>query len=159
MQVQEKLQVFAKVAAALNRQGVTWAVGGSLMLYFRGVVTDFNDIDLMAAAADGERAAEALVDLGAVRKPVQPSPRFESDGFWKLELNGLGIDIMAGLGIIYEGQKYTFPLRKGDISDTIELLDEKIPLQGVREWRELYRLMQREEKVRLLDAWLARRDG
>lgn len=36
METERKLDVLADIARALNQSGVTWAVGGSLLLYLRG---------------------------------------------------------------------------------------------------------------------------
>ena len=42
--IQEKLDVLSKLAAKFNKEGIVWAVGGSLLLYFKGYVENFNDI-------------------------------------------------------------------------------------------------------------------
>ena len=47
METERKLDVLADIARALNQSGVTWAVGGSLLLYFKGKTGVFRDIDLM----------------------------------------------------------------------------------------------------------------
>ena len=41
METERKLDVLADIARALNQSGVTWAVGGSLLLYFKEIGLDF----------------------------------------------------------------------------------------------------------------------
>lgn len=58
MIIQHKLEILSQIAKKLNEGHVTWAVGGSLLLYFKGIVDEFHDIDLMGGftitKADGE---------------------------------------------------------------------------------------------------------
>ena len=54
METERKLDVLADIARALNQSGVTWAVGGSLLLYFKGKTGVFRDIDLMVCETDVE---------------------------------------------------------------------------------------------------------
>ena len=42
---------------------VTWAVGGSLLLYFKGIVDEFHDIDLMVMAEDTKEAKIHLMEM------------------------------------------------------------------------------------------------
>lgn len=61
---------------------------------------------------------------------------------------------MAGFGIIYQDKEYYFPLKKEDIKDFTEVQGIKIPLQSIEEWRIYYKLMERDEKVKMIDAYL-----
>ncbi|MFQ8833366.1 MAG: hypothetical protein ACLR7U_11200 [Ruthenibacterium lactatiformans] len=54
METERKPDVLADIARALNQSGVTWAVGGSLLLYFKGKTGVFRDIDLMVCETDVE---------------------------------------------------------------------------------------------------------
>ncbi len=61
--IEKKLTILSKIAEELNARGVTWAVGASLLLYFKGIVTAFNDIDLMISEEDYEAAKEIRIPL------------------------------------------------------------------------------------------------
>lgn len=56
MIIQHKLEILSQIAKKLNEGHITWAVGGSLLLYFKGIVDEFHDIDLMVHADDAEEA-------------------------------------------------------------------------------------------------------
>ena len=60
METERKLDVLADIARALNQRGVTWAVGGSLLLYFKGKTCVFRDIDLMVCETDVEKLKQAI---------------------------------------------------------------------------------------------------
>ena len=47
MKTAEKLRIFCRVAALLNQANITWAVGASLLLSFKGVVGYHHDVDLV----------------------------------------------------------------------------------------------------------------
>ena len=47
---QEKIQLLLRIVHRLNEAGVEWALGASMLLYFKGITSDFHDIDLMAVS-------------------------------------------------------------------------------------------------------------
>ena len=71
----EKLRVLAKIAAELEREKVEWALGGSAMLYLRGIVEAFHDFDLMVFEADAQKAAQVLDRLG-MRQQSAPCAKY-----------------------------------------------------------------------------------
>lgn len=52
--MEEKMQVLAKIARVLNQKKVVWSVGGSMLLYFKGITETVQDIDLMIEEKDAE---------------------------------------------------------------------------------------------------------
>ena len=80
MEQQRKLAVLARIAAELRQADVTWALGASGLLYFRGLAPDFHDLDLMAgmvivkdgAAHDGSLRQEDIA--GTVTVCGEPVP-------------------------------------------------------------------------------------
>ena len=74
---EEKLQVLVQLAELFNEHEIQWAVGGSLLLYFKGLVSDFHDLDLMIDEQAGEQVAQLLEPLGT-RRPFIPSPAFQT---------------------------------------------------------------------------------
>ena len=55
--MEKKLKVLAALAADLNESDILWAVGASAMLFLRGIVKEFRDIDLLVCEDDVEIAA------------------------------------------------------------------------------------------------------
>ena len=49
--VKEKLELLEKIAYYFNKENVEWALGASMLLYFKGITTEFHDIDLMVSTS------------------------------------------------------------------------------------------------------------
>ena len=49
MEKQKKIELLQKIAHRLNEVHVQWALGASMLLYFKSITSEFHDIDLMVA--------------------------------------------------------------------------------------------------------------
>ena len=49
MDLTEKIDVLKSISAKFNRAGITWSLGASMLLYFKGITTTVNDIDILVA--------------------------------------------------------------------------------------------------------------
>ncbi|KEZ91313.1 nucleotidyltransferase domain-containing protein [Lacrimispora celerecrescens] len=151
--IKHKLTVLAHIAEEFNHKDVTWAIGASLLLYFKGITSEFHDIDIMIAEDDVETVKEILLSLGNIIQS-KPNSKYKTKCFLEFHVDGVEIDTMAGFGIIYQDKEYYFPLKKEDIKDFTEVQGIKIPLQSIEEWRIYYELMERDEKVKMIDSYL-----
>ncbi|WP_418667790.1 hypothetical protein [Allofournierella sp.] len=147
---QAKLKVLGCIARRLNAAHVTWAVGASLLLYLKGKAPGFHDIDLLVAEADLPRAGAELAALGALQPP-HPNPGFKTRHFLEFVVQGVDVDVMAGLVVVSGGSDHAFPLEPGDVQDWAEVDGVTVPLHSLAQWRTLYQLMGRPEKVRMID--------
>ena len=148
MNSDKKLATLAKIARRMNAAGLTWAVGASLMLFLRGRVGDFHDIDIMVAEEQVAQAKDILKGLG-VNKGGRPNPKYLTRHFNEFNVNGVEVDLLAGYVIVCNGIPYECPLRPEDIDTTALVLGEAIPLHALAEWRRYYLLMGRPEKAKL----------
>ncbi len=145
------------IARALNGAGVRWAVGGSLMLYLRGAVGEFHDIDLVVSAEDAERA-EKILDAIARRIGAPPSKEkarvFRSTNFAQYVLDGVDVDLMAGMAVRAEGVEFSDPFDALGPDWVSGAAGEPVPLAAMEDWYVLYALMPgRMEKARRIEAW------
>jgi hypothetical protein len=145
------LAVLEKIAHSFNTAGIHWAVGASMLLYFRGITDVFHDIDLMMDVKDTAKSETILTALGAVKMPIPPSSIFKNKYFAKWELQGTGIDVMAGMIIVCHGEEKNCSFNEKDVDGSAQLGKETIPLYSVPQWRYFYDLMGRENKVRMID--------
>lgn len=53
--IKHKIEVLLNVSRCFEKENITWALGASSMLYLRGIVYTFNDIDIMADNEDIEK--------------------------------------------------------------------------------------------------------
>ena len=141
MEQQRKLAVLARIAAELRQADVTWALGASGLLYFRGLAPDFHDLDLMVALEDAGKAERILDRLG---QPLPPKPNasiYRTAVFREYTVDGVEVDLMAGMVIVKDGAAHDGSLRQEDIA---------VPLHALACWRRYYALMGRAEKAKLL---------
>jgi hypothetical protein len=150
MNTEEKLKVLAGIASRLNGRGLTWAVGASLMLYLRGRVSTFRDIDILVSE---EHAGEAWQQLSAMghEKPDVPSPRFRTRHIHHLVAGGVEVDLIAGFVIVDAEGPHECPLLDADIDTEADVMGQSVPLHSLKAWHRYYTLMGREQKARLCE--------
>lgn len=95
MTIQHKLVILSQIAKKLNECHVTWAVGGSLLLYFKGIVDEFHDIDLMVMAENAKEAKIHLMEMGELQKLEYENP-YKSDHFYVFKIEDVEVDLMGG---------------------------------------------------------------
>lgn len=151
--IKKKLSVLIKLANALNSTRIMWALGASLLLYFKGIVSTFHDIDIMVDEEDVEKLKEILGKFCVLQK-ANPNKQYKTHTFLEYKYEDVDIDVMAGFIIVKDGIDYDCSLRKDQIVEYIKLGDESIPLMSVSTWRRYYQLMNRENKVQIIDDYI-----
>ena len=155
--IQEKIQLLLKIAHRLNEAGVEWALGASMMLYFKGITSDFHDIDLMVADCDAECVRTILSEMGeSCPSDLAPNPMYRTKTFMEFLIDSIDVDVMAGFAIVKDGTVYDCALRKEQIVEQMPLGTEAIPLQSPLLWCEYYRLMGRAEKAGMIEKAMER---
>ncbi len=135
-----KLAALSRVGKALKAADVLFGVGGSAMLYRNGLSGDFNDIDLMVAPKDAQKADEVLLSLGT-RGAARSSGVFETAVFRSYEVDGVGVDMMAGLAIRHDAGVYRYAFERDSICDTWPVYGVMLPFCALEDWCVLYYLM------------------
>ncbi len=146
----DKLAVLGEIAEIFWENNVTWAVGGSTMLYLKNIVSNFDDLDIMVAENDAQKVKKLLCQIGEM-KNSEKSGQYKSKFFGEFCVKGVDLDIIAGFVIVVDGVENYFPLQKQDITENFVLNGVKIPLHSVQVWRKYYDLMGRHQKVEIID--------
>ena len=128
---QKKIELLQRIVHRLNEAHVQWALGASMLLYFKGITSAFHDIDLMVADHDAECVRGILLEMGELR-PSDP-----------------------GFAIVHEGTVYDCSLREEQIVEKMPLGTEVIPLQSPQLWCKYYRLMGRPQKADMIEKALS----
>ncbi len=152
--IEKKLSVLLKVAKELNANNITWAIGASLLLYLKKITDSFNDIDIMIAEDDVEKAKSIFLTFGSL-KPRDSNVQYKTKEFMEFIIEGVDFDVMAGFIIVNNNFEYYFPLENKDIKEFINIQDIKVPLQSIEDWLIYYKLMNRTDKVNLINNYLA----
>ena len=150
LNLEEKINLLKRIAHRFKEEQIEWALGGSMMLYFKKIVPFFDDIDLMIFCSDVDRVRSILLVMGEL-KPENPKAKYQTKSFMEFIIEGIDVDVMAGFAIVYEGNVVDCSLEKEQIVEMLPLGTESIPLQSPLLWREYYRLMKRPNKVEMID--------
>lgn len=149
MEIKNKFQVLLKIAKVLNENCITWAVGGSLLLYFEGKSNIFHDIDIMVVENDAEKLKEILLNMGELQPP-NPNINYKTKYFFEFVIDGVDVDVMGGFVIVKDDVLYDVSLEKYGVKKYKNLYGEKIPLQSLEDWKSFYELMNRAQKVKMI---------
>lgn len=150
----EKLEVLTKVASIFNEHHIFWRLGASCMLYLRGYVDHFDDIDVMIGLDDVTNVKELLKSYPW--KERTSNEKYQTKAFLEYVIDGVEFDIMAGFAIVNEGKIHDCSLSIHDPYDILWLDDIEIYLSKVDTWLRYYQLMNREDKVKII---LSRKDS
>ena len=59
-EIRKKIELLQKIAHRFNEANIEWALGASMLLYFKGIISEFHDIDLMVSVHDAEQVRTIL---------------------------------------------------------------------------------------------------
>lgn len=148
--LQKKMDVLQKIATEFNKDNLVWAIGASLLLYLKGAVREFNDIDIMVDEKDVGRCKDILLNMGTMGA-ASPDPRYKTRTFMEFTVDDVEIDVIAGFVIVENGIEHDCSLRSDQITEYAAIGKERVPLQGLPLWRQYYEWMGRRSKVELID--------
>ena len=135
-----------KIARRFNAADITWALGASMLLHYKGLVLKPNDIDLVIALEDITCAQRILDELG-VRKPLDFNANYATRYFAEYVIGGVDVDVMAGFRIITDETTVEYILNPKTFG-TLNLKGTTIKLCPLEDWYVLYLLMpERGERV------------
>ncbi len=150
--VNRKLDVLATIAREFNKNKITWALGASGMLYFRKVISEFNDLDLLVLEEDALKAKAILMKLGKLQLSEKGS--YATTYFYQFIVDEVEIDLIAGFKIIKDDIIYNCNLKKEEIRDSILVEDNIVYLDSLENWLYYYTLMKRDKKVLIIKDYL-----
>ena len=151
--MEKKLKVLSALAADLNESDILWAVGASAMLFLRGIVPEFRDIDLLVCEEDVAAAEEILLRRGK-SLPVADDCRFGGKHYRKFEVDGVEIDLIAGFVVNSEdGQQHVCPLQVEEVDGCVDVFDQAVSLHSVQTWYQYYAWMGRADRVKTIEEY------
>lgn len=130
-----------------KKQNLFWAVGASLLLKFKGIVDDFNDIDIVIDSDDFEAADKILREI-ASETITKSNPKYDSRYFKTYIIDGVEIDVMSEYKVHYDDEVYLFDFNRDYLLDYKLVNNIEIPLCRVEDWYSLYKVMEKDKKVK-----------
>jgi len=134
------LDTLSRMGRALNDAGVLWCVGGSMLLSQYGLAEHPNDLDLLVRAEDWDKAAELLGAMGETL-PCPRSGIYATERFMKLQIGGVGVDLMAGFAINHPEGRYEYAFDGDSVASRREIGGVSIPFAALEDWYVAYQLI------------------
>jgi len=145
------LESLTIIGEQLNNKGITWGVGGSLLLSFYQIIDDPNDIDILVDENHANQLNEIIAPMGELKKVIHSDP-FRTEYFTKYLINATDIDIMGGFAIQHSEGIYKLSLNKKSIVSYKKINEIDIPLCSLEDWYILYWLIPgKQEKAILIE--------
>ncbi len=150
----DKLKLLSEIANQFNKENITWNLGASCMLYLRGVVESFDDIDLMVKTSDIDKVKNIMSKYTTpdIKKPTY---KYKTVHFLEYKIEGIDVDIMADFIIVKDDIDYFFPLTEEEPYDIYKLNNIDIRLSNIDIWLKYYTLMERTDKVKIINEYLS----
>jgi hypothetical protein len=140
--------VLLKLANQLNKHNLTWALGASMLLYYHGIVSTMNDIDIMILEEDEETVKKIIKQLGNIKHHAD-NLKYVTKVFIEAEIDGVEIDVIGGFTIKTSDKIYYCPLQSDKIT-CIEIQGVTIYLDSLKLWEKYYYYMGRIERSNLI---------
>lgn len=142
------------IGEQLNELDIVWGVGASLLLNHYGLVDKPNDIDILVHIEDVAKVDALLQNIGQ-KKIRDINTTYSTKYFYKYIVNGIDIDVMAGLIINHFEGAYEYMFDTQSISELCKINNITIPFTALEDWFVLYQLIpNRDEKVKLIQGYL-----
>ena len=113
----EKFEILKRVSEAFVDSGVEWGLSCSSSLFFRGIVDDFNDFDILldASKENVELAQKVLTECGVVLNEHTPQKNefFASPYYQQATAGSVEFDLIADISVTTFGGKYTYKVEQG----------------------------------------------
>ncbi|MCK5758891.1 MAG: hypothetical protein KAH14_07340 [Clostridiales bacterium] len=150
----KQLQILEKIAREFNKKNIFWAIGASMMLYFHGLVENPYDIDIIVTLDDIKKAVSILDELGE-KLTNDNSSQYSTRYFIEHRIDGIDIDLMAGLRINLGDFVYEYEFNDNSPTQPYNLNGVNIPMTHIEDWYLMYQLMSgRNKKVKLIEDYL-----
>jgi hypothetical protein len=144
--INEVIKGLTLLAGKLNSAEIKWSLGGSLLLYFKGLISEANDIDIVVHEDDYLALLEVLDQYDYTY--MEPNELYLTEHFFSLRSNDIEVDIMINFKVQNESLTYNYPF---NIKEQISIDNTLIFLASLDEWHNAYKAMGRDDKVRLIE--------
>jgi hypothetical protein len=126
---------------------IKYFIGGSMMLYLRGVEVDVHDIDIFVDEVDYFKACHLLE---SVAHPVEKEPNsmYQTSYFQMYQMGDHSIDIMAEFKVSIKDALFHYPSLMLVGEEVVHPIVGNMMLMLVEDWLVMYQLISRPRKVR-----------
>lgn len=148
------LTVIKSLAKQLNEAGIIWALGGSLVMKYHGIVSDVHDIDILVVKEDFQKVHTILNSIGETQ-PIIPNTMYKTSFIQKYTIDGVSVDLMSEFKID-NGGLYTYPFNMKSISEIERMEGIEIHYTSLEDWLVLYWLMNRKDSIQRIKQYFTK---
>lgn len=114
---ESRRNVFFKIIDEFKKQDIHFALGCSSNLFFRGIVDDFNDFDIIFEKNDSDAISEIMSKLGAKLVGTGGNGFCESDVYLHYILDSTHIDFISGFRINTFDKSFYYDLPNNEVEN------------------------------------------
>ena len=138
----ERKLVLKKIATSFEKNNIRWAIVCSLNLYFRGIVDDFNDIDLLVDAEDANLIRNIMLnEIFAIPVEVPDIGFCRSDVIMYFDIGKVRVEIISGFRVLTFGTKYFYEYNSAEV-EIVKIDKIKLQLINLEAMYLLYGMME-----------------
>ena len=134
----------------LNEAKLLYGLGGSMMMKLRSFELQPHDIDLFVSIDDYNKVID-IFSNHATQVVTQTKNPFKTKHFTSFKCEDISFDIMAGFAYEHLEGVYVALFDELSIPDIAIINDINIPLMSLEEWFILYSIMDRSDKVDMIE--------
>jgi len=140
-------EVLQKLVTLFDNHDVPYAIGGSLLLYQKGLDVEVHDIDILLEDISYPIVKSLLKNEQVTEKTI-PHPTYPTAHFMELVMDGIEVDLMFSFSIRYQNEIFSFPLEK----EQHTFQDKPMSFSRIEDWYVMYQLMPgRENKAAMIE--------
>lgn len=130
-----------------DEHNIPYAIGGSLLLYQKGLDVEVHDIDILLEDISYAFVKNLLKNEQLTEKTF-PHPTYPTEHFLELVMDGIEVDLMFSFSIRYQDEVFSFPLEK----ELLYFQEKPMSFSRIEDWYVMYQLMpKRETKVEMIE--------
>ncbi|QXE02591.1 nucleotidyltransferase family protein [Terribacillus sp. DMT04] len=138
---------FQPVIKLLEEHEVPYSIGGSLLLFLKGLSVQPNDVDLLVKPENFSQAKQVLQKRAVQIEDKPPQGRYITKACTTFTmLDNIQVDLMADFAVTYEDALFRMPFTAVKEQTTAGIL----PLGSMEAWSVIYWLLPNKEAKRKL---------
>jgi predicted nucleotidyltransferase len=147
----EQMQtVFLKLAVALNNRNVNWGIGGSYLLYLKGIVNTCNDLDFVIDPLDEQNVLDLLLEYNIEYESVEKGSIYGTRQLIRFIYENVEVDFLIGFIV----KDFVYPSGKFLAPEVVQIKGVEVHLCDLKDWLYAYQMIGRKQKVQLLEQYL-----
>ena len=139
--------VLKELVEVLNREHITWGIGGSYLLKIHDLIDNPNDLDLWVSQDDMIQLRNRFRNYQELKTNVPLPPELH----YKILYNNVEVDFVACFKIRPNQYSFEYNISPNNIK-MIKLPDGiEVPCTYLEDWYIVYKLLKRNEKARIIE--------